>query len=157
MVDVVRDAIATELALIQRVVPLPLEPLGYGSDISCTTDLPEDMHEVDGFVALGEALYRRQDCPRGALPDDRNYGIALAEHLNRGTTDRELRELGAKIRSELQKDDRVDTVRVTVTPSSDGRTLLVQERITPVDARLGPFTLTLGVSSAGVVLEALGR
>lgn len=157
MADVVRDAIAAELALVERVMPAPVEPLGYGSDISCASDLHDDMREVSGILALGEALVRRLDCPRGALPDDRSYGIALSEYLNRGTGAAELREVGAKIRGELAKDDRVASVRVTVTPSPDGGTFAVQIRVTPIDAALGPFRLVLAVTSAGVVLEEIGR
>jgi hypothetical protein len=157
MSDVVRDAIATELALTTRVTTTPAGPFGYGADISCTTDLAEDMREVDGIEALAQALLRRQDCPRGMLADDLGYGISLTEYLNEGTTAQDLQTLGSKIRGELRKDDRVDAVLVIVDPSPDGTILRIRETITPVDPRLGPFSMTLAVTSAGVVLEAMER
>lgn len=157
MADVVRDAIAAELALIERLVPAPVEPLGYGSDISCTDDLDPDMREVDGLEVLVQALLRRQDCPRGALPDDRTYGISLSEYLNEGTTDADRRALGSKIRGELRKDPRVDFVVVTVTSNPDGSRLHIREVITPIDPRQGPFAMVLAVTSSSVVLEAMER
>lgn len=157
MADVVRDTIAAELALIERMVPTPAEPLGYGSDISCTDDLDPDMREVEGLEVLVQALLRRQDCPRGALPDDPSYGISLSEYLNEGTTDADIRALASKIRGELRKDDRVDVVVVTVTPNADGSRLRIREVITPLDPRLGPFAMVLAVTSSSVVLEAMER
>ena len=157
MTDVVRDAIATELADVERVASTPVAPFGYGSDLSCTSDLTDGMVEVEGFVVLGEALARRLDCPRGALPDDGTFGLSLSEYLNTGTTALELRELGSKVRGELKKDDRVATVRVTVTPSPTGQSMAVQIVVVPVDQTIGKFALTLGVTSSGVVLQAIAR
>lgn len=157
MSDVVRDAIAAELALIKRIVRTPAnDSIGYGTDISCVDDVAEDVREVSGLLVLAQALVRRLDCPRGSLPDDPNYGIALAEYLNHGVTAADLRSVASKVRGELVKDDRVGTIRVIVEMPST-TVMKVRIFVIPVDVRLGPFTLTLAVTSASVLMEALER
>lgn len=157
MTDAVRDAIAAAIAELERVTEVPSGPFGYGTDISCAGDLTETMEEVDGFstLALAQALVRRLDCARGQLPDDPDYGIDVRSYCNRGATTQDIRSLASRIRGEVTKDDRVDTATVTVTPSSTGDELGVKVAVTPYDARLGPFTLTLAVTSAAVLIEEL--
>lgn len=157
--NVVRTAIAAELALLTRVVDVPASPLGYGTDIVCTSDLDARMSEVDPFSTEGisQAIVRRLDCPRGALPDDADYGIDLRGMLNCGVTADEIRSLAGRIRSELQKDDRIDAAVVVVTPSSTGSSLSVSLTITPVDARIGGFRLIVAVTDAAVLLEEISR
>ena len=67
MTDAVRDAIAASIAALPRIVATPREPYGYGSDVSCGTDLDEDMKELDGFdpLVMKQAILRRLDTPRG--------------------------------------------------------------------------------------------
>ncbi len=157
MSAIVLDAIAAEVAMLTPDVAAPLEPLGYGSDVRCSSDLDERAEEVGGFstLALAEALVRRLDTPRGSLPDDPDYGLDVKGYCNRATTAAELLALAGQIRTELQKDDRVDLAAVMVAPSASGGTLAIQIRIVPVDPRLGPFALTLAASSAEVLLEAM--
>lgn len=152
-----QTAIDAELELLERVVAAPVAPFGYGSDLSCADDLAGTMEEVPGTstLVLAQALVRRLDCPRGALPDDPNYGKDIAAMLNRGLTTRELRDSAGQIRAELEKDDRVDRVAVVLTPESDGSGFSVQIAVTPIDHRVGSFSLTLAVTSAGVVLEEI--
>lgn len=155
---IVADAIASETALLTREVATPVAPFGWGTDISCDRDLDEAMPEVSGDLALAQALVRRLDCPRGALPDDGDYGIDLRANLNRGLTVTEVRGLAGSIRSELTKDDRVDTVAVTVTPTPTGESLRVSIQVTPRDPSLGgPFSLTLAVTDGGVLVEEMTR
>lgn len=155
MTDVVRDAIAEGIAELERVTETPTGALGYGTDISCERDLDGAMTEVSGLTVLAQALVRRLDCPRGQLPDDPDYGFDLRAALNRGLTDGQVRALAGQVRTELGKDDRLDRVVVTVEPTSTGSALRVDLRVTPVDRRLGPFRLTLAVSSAAVLIEEL--
>lgn len=156
-----RDAIAAELALLERVKSPPTAPFGYGYDLYCERDLREDMLEIDGnaqpqlFLAL--ALVRRLDCPRGSMPDDPHYGMDLRAYLNRGSTTQEIRTLAGRIRGELEKDDRVQSVVVQVTPDSTGRTLAVAIKITAVDPSVGGFDLILAVTSADVLIAELRR
>lgn len=154
---IVTDAIAAGLALETRAADFPVAPFGYGIDVSCTNDIDPRMSEVDPFspLALGEALVRRLDCPRGALPDDANYGLDLRGYCNRGTSTQDLRSLAGRARNELEKDDRVDSVTVIVTPSSTGDELDVTVAVVPLDPRIGDFLLVLSASDAGVLLKEI--
>lgn len=154
---IVHDTIAAELALLEQETDFPVAPFGYGSDLACASDLEAGMREVDGLSieALSQAILRRLDCQRGALPDDPDYGIDLRSYLNEGTTTAELRSLAGRIRNEVSKDDRVDRVTVTVAPTSTGSSLRVQLDVQPIDARIGGFSLTLTASSSALLLEEL--
>ncbi len=151
-----KAAIATELALLTLVTDFPVEPFGYGSDISGDSDLAADLSEVDAdsTLALAQAIVRRLDCPRGALPDDKNYGIDVRSYLNRGTTAAEIRQLGGQIRNEVLKDDRVESVVVTVQPNSTGSELRIELAIRPLSTA-GEFTLTLAATSAAILIEEI--
>jgi hypothetical protein len=153
----VKAQIARDLATLVQITDFPVAPFGYGSDISGDFDVDPTAREVKAFttLALAQALVRRLDCPRGALPDDKDYGVDLRSYCNRGVTANDLRSLGGQIKGELQKDDRVDTVTVRLAPSSTGTSLLVELAIRPVDARIGGFSLTLSASSASVLLEEI--
>lgn len=132
--------------------------LGYGTDLRCSSDLTEQMEEIEdpfSTLALAEAIVRRLDCPRGQLVDDPDYGLDLRSMCNRGMTADALRALGGQVRAELLKDDRIDLLGVTVRPSSTGKELRVELAVTPVDAHIGGFALTLAVTSAEVLLEEL--
>lgn len=157
MSEEVKNAIAAELATLTQTVDFPVEPFGYGSDISCAQDVDPLVREVDAFttLALAEALVRRLDTPRGSLPDDKDYGIDLRGLLNKGSVASDIQQLAGQVRAELAKDDRVDTLTVTVAPSSTGTVLRLEVAVQPVDAELGPFTLTLSASSASVLLEEI--
>lgn len=164
MSQIILDAIAADVALLTREIDPPTGPLGYGSDLSCADDLTESVDEVDGstVLALGQAIVRRLDCPRGGLPDasvpglaDRNYGMDLSSYCNRPTTTTEIRNLAGNIRQEVTKDDRIASVDVTVTPSPDGSSLAIDLHVTPVDPTLGQFAMTLSVTSAAVLLDAI--
>lgn len=156
MSDVVRDAIATELALVQRIAPAPLAPFGYGSDLSCAGDLTPTMESVDPFStrAIAESILRELDTPRGGLVDDPDYGLDLRGAVNRGMTAADVRSLAERVRTVAEKDDRVSRASVTVSPSPTGTTLRVEIRVTPVGA-LNPFRLTLAATSADVLIEEL--
>lgn len=153
----VKAQIARELAALTPVTDTPAGPFGYGSDISGDFDLSPTMREVPAFstLALAQALVRRLDCPRGAMPDDKDYGIDLRSYCNRGTTAASLRSLGGQIKSELSKDDRVSSLVVRVVPSPTGSSLAIEIAVQPVDASIGGFTLTLSVTSAAVVLDEI--
>jgi phage baseplate assembly protein W len=153
MSDVVRDAIAASIALETRIVATPSEPFGWGSDIACALALDPDVRELDGDdpQVLANAIIRRLDTPRGQLPDDPDYGIALRSMLSAGITDAGRRSISGRIYNEITKDERVDSLRVDVTPGDESLTIALT--VTPVEGE--PFTTTLAVTSAGVVLEAI--
>jgi len=155
--DEVKASIATQLATLVRTVDFPVAPFGFGSDIAGAADLDPNMRETNGLTtfALAEAIVRRLDCPRGALPDDKDYGIDLRSYVNRGVTAQDVRSLGGQIRSELSKDDRIDSTTVVLRPNSTGSILQIEIAVRPFDARLGGFNLTLSASSAAVLLEEI--
>lgn len=157
MSTLVKARIDEEVALLERTVDTPTAPFGYGTDISCDSDVDELARDVDGFttLALAQAAVRRLDCPRGALPDDANYGIDLRSYLNRPTTSQELLALGGQVRNELKKDDRIDTVTVRTETFNAGTEMRLKIAIRPFDPRLGGFSLTLAVTSAGIVVEEI--
>ncbi len=88
-------------------------------------------------------------------PDDQTYGIDLRSYLHRPTTRNELIGLGGQVRNELLKDDRLDTVTVTLRVTDGARTMRVEIAARPFDPNLGDFTLTLAVTSAEIVIEEI--
>jgi hypothetical protein len=152
------DAQLAELAERGRLVPQPGAELGYGSDLSCVSDLTEDLAEVDplSLRAIGEAAIRRLTTPRGSLPDDRDYGLDVRRYCNRATGAPELRELAGRCALELAKDDRIDSATVTATQDPLSYSLTLSVVISPASPTLNPFTLTFAVTSGSAVLEALG-
>jgi hypothetical protein len=129
------DEIAVETAILEASGPLavwpentttnkrpietvtPLVDLGYGSDLSCVDDVTESMSELDGsdITLVIQSNYRRLTTPRGSLPDDPYYGYDLAMLLNSGMTRVGIQGVADQIRAELEKDDRNDSIDVTLT------------------------------------------
>lgn len=153
----VQTAIDAGVADLDRVLDAPVEPFGFGSDLSCDSDLTEEMVELDGddVNLLVEACVRRLDCPRGGLPDDPDYGIDVRGMLNEGVPNYELATLGTRIRAELSKDDRIASVTASAVMAPDGRELTIAISVVPFAASVGGFALTLSVTSAEVIVTAL--
>jgi hypothetical protein len=151
----VENALAAELATLTRVVDPPTGDLGYGTDLSCTTDLDPQLAEVDpqSPQAIVEAVIRRYTTPRGSLPDDEdgNYGLDVRAHCNRGMTQVDLRALAGALQGEAQKDDRVLKANVSITADARARTLELSVRIIPADLRTRAFGFTFAVTSAEVL------
>lgn len=154
---VVTDAIAADLATLERVVDAPVGELGYGTDLSCVTDVTDDLAEVDpnSTTAIAESLLRRYSTPRGGLPDDPDYGCDVRGFANRGVTVAELRDLGGAARNEARKDDRVEDAEVIATSSQNGSVLAVSGKITPADPALGTFSFTFAVTGGQALLETI--
>lgn len=148
-------AIAAELAtLTERTADVPAAPLGYGTDLSCVTELADDAAEVDPMsrVAVAQAITRRLTTPRGALIDDPDYGFDVRQFANRGTTQLELRAVADQCRGECVKDDRVSAATITAFYDAALRKLTVSVQLDCVDPLLGVFTLTFGVAADGAAL-----
>lgn len=156
MNDTVSTAIATHLAELERVTATPAAPFGYGTDVSCTSDLSPTLELVDPFStrSIGEAIVRRLDCPRGALVDDADYGIDVSSFCNEPMTRQEIDALAGKIRAEVTKDDRIASAVVRVTSTPTGDELAISIVATPTDSARS-FELVLAVTSADVILEEL--
>jgi len=162
--DVLRDALAAGLATLQRIVATPTGPLGYGTDLSCASDIDPQLIETDpnSVIGIGESTFRRWDCSRGALPPDgkdaREYGRDIRGMLNRGTTDADLNATTSALGVEASKDDRIASITVRATPLGDSKkpTIEIAAMITPADPTLAPFQLVLAVDSSDVVIKAIG-
>lgn len=153
----VKAVIAEEIAKLRRLVSFPKSPFGYGSDISGAFDVDPSMAETDPNSTLGlaQSIVRRLDCPRGENPDSKDYGIGLRQTINRGITAEEVNSMGGQISGEISKDDRIDRARVVVTPSDGGRLLTIAIQVSPVDPRLGTFSLTLAATSASILIDSI--
>lgn len=152
----VTDALAAELAELERVTVAPSEPLYYGRDLSCVTDcdaLFSLTPPSQSPLVLAQAVTRRYLTPRGGLLDEADYGLDVRGYLNRGTVDTELRGLEARARLEALKDERVSDAEVEVTFSADYRELSLTVRLTPVDTRTRPFSFVVSVTDAQVLLD----
>jgi hypothetical protein len=147
------SAFSTQLAELTRIVAVPTGPLGYGTDLSCVTDLDPLLVEVDpnSPAAIVEAVIRRFTTPRGSLIDDPDYGLDIRSVLNRGMTQRDLRALAGALRGEAQKDDRVALADVQLTVSLPTREASVQVFITPEDSNLRDFSFTFAVTDGDVL------
>ena len=157
MNSTVQAALDQQLATLTREVDAPVAPLGYGTDLSCVTDLTEDLAEVDpnSVQGIAEALIRRLITPRGALPDDPDYGYDLRGLLNRGTTLAELRNASGQARSEVRKDDRVRDADVAASFTLGNSTLNVTIAVTPADPALDAFSFTFALTDTSVVIEVI--
>lgn len=157
MTDIVRDAIAEMIEDLEPTLPTPEEPFGYGTDLSCRDDLTATMESVDPFSveAIAESLARLYQTPKNTVPGAPGWGEDLRQYLNRGTTTHDIRAIAERARVAGEADDRIRSIAVKVTPSADGSTLAIAIRVRPRDIRLGPFTATLAVTSAAVILEEI--
>lgn len=157
MSDVVRDAIAAELALLTRVLPSPTGDLGFGSDLSCDTDLAEGMLELagDNRLVVAQSALRRYITPRGSIPDAPNDGLDLMAWVSRGTIADDIRALQGQMASEATKDDRVAVASAVATPSADGSRLSASVRLVPSDPKIAPFEMVVSVTSASALIEEI--
>lgn len=116
------DWIDAKIAGLTRRFAPSTAALYYGSDISCTSDVDELWSEVDaGSVrALGEALIRRLQTPRGMLFRDPAFGTDIRGMLHVGQTEQQIQALARLVEAECRKDDRVEAVTARVALSTSG-------------------------------------
>lgn len=157
---VVHDAIAEGLAELAVLQLPPVEPFGYGRDLSCITSLDRrltttDPDSTDGIL---EASIRAIITPRGTVPEDPDGGIDLRAEVNRAHTKAQLAALEARCKAEILKDDRLADAGVTLTPNPREFTLRVSIRLVPADPKLVAFTHVFAIDKAGdVILERLAQ
>lgn len=125
----------------------------FGVDTSCTNALRPGQR-VSGVRLVAEAAYRRLTTPRGMLrggEDEANYGFDLLETIGSVTTKSQAASIGGRIRNELLKDERIETVNVEVVVMTNGPSSMLDVTIEAV-TREGPFTLVLAVGELSVDL-----
>lgn len=154
---IVDDQIAAELLTLAPVLSTPVEPFGYGVDLSCTTELDPDLTEVEAtsVQAIAEALFRRLTTANGTLLDDADYGEDVTASLNAGTTVQSLQTFHSKVKGECEKDDRVDSVTVSSSLDTRTRVLTLSIQVVPQDPAVRTFTMTLAVTNGETLLEAI--
>jgi hypothetical protein len=149
------DDVKAQISELERLVPQPQEPLLFGRDLRCVTDLHEDMAETDpeSPEGIGEAVLRRWTCPRGQNADDPNYGHDVRRLLNRATTRDELLAEAGLLRAEAEQEETVDTCLVALTADSLGREITITGQIFPKDPTIDPFKLVAVVTDGEAMLE----
>lgn len=114
-----------------------------GSDLSCVQDIDPGGLEVSEKLCLVQAIARRLMTPRGRLIDDSNYGYDLSQWLGADIGPAELAQIRTFAQAECLKDERVQSVTITVTFQAAVNILLVQVALV---AAQGPFQFVLAVS-----------
>lgn len=163
MNQTLQDAIDEGLAALTPVQTAPTPPLGYGQTISCAGDLDPYHTTITGTRVIAEAIARRWDCPRGALPPDgrdaQDYGVDLVGYIHAGVTTRELLGLKARLEQEALKDDRIFAIEVKLAIQRQAGALValqIDARVTPYGSAAKPFALVLVASSSGIIMQAIG-
>lgn len=156
------EAFATELAVLAtepRMVPTPVPgaPLGYGTDLSCVTDVTADFAEVDptSVRAIGEAIIRRLISKRGSVLDDPNYGTNVREWLNHPFGPDTLQTYRDAVVTETLKDDRVASATCAIALDLLTKRMRIGLRIEPANPTLRVFTLTFAVTDSAVLIESI--
>src|SRR5262245_61811739 len=94
----------------------------FGRDLSCSTSIRSGRF-VSGARLVAEAAYRRLTTPRGMLrgsEEEQNYGIDVTELVGSATSPATVATLQGRIRAELEKDERIESVNVTIIASTRG-------------------------------------
>lgn len=125
-----------------------------GKDISCTTSIRTGRY-VTGPRLVAEAIYRRLTTPRGMLrggEEEANYGLDLTDLIGSVSTRADAAALPGRIRSEIEKDERIIDANVTVVETTEGvgKSFLVT---IVAETNDGPFTL--GLSADEVTVDIL--
>jgi hypothetical protein len=127
-----------------------------GKEVSCTKSLKTGQY-VTGPRLVAEAIYRRLTTPRGILrggEEEANYGLDLAALVGSVRSKSDIASLPAQIEAEIRKDDRVETVTVSILETTTTAALRSFTISFAVTTGAGPFTLVLGADA--VTVELLG-
>lgn len=130
----------------------------FGRDISCTDSLKTGRYAT-GLRLVAEACYRRLTTPRGSLrggEDEQNYGFDLKQFVGTTNAKAVAASLPGRIKNELTKDERVETVEVDVLVSSDGigSTFTITIEVGTAD---GPFELQIAITDVTVALLGISE
>jgi hypothetical protein len=115
----------------------------FGVDLAGILDVGSTLVLTSGRRALAEAILRRLTTPRGSLFYDFDYGFDLRQFISAPEPQPGFLEM--QVRTEVEKDERVESVEVETTFISETLTA----RLTVTDAD-GTFKLTLAVTNLTV-------
>jgi hypothetical protein len=154
MIDVVRETIEAETALLTQEQDPSNAQLDYGKDIACDFDVDANWSELDADdpQVVINASVRRLITERGSNPDDPNYGLNVVAYLSRPLKAVDIAELEGLAKLELQKDDRVllATVRAELT---DLKTMALFVRLELNNPRVKVPSFTLRLTTSTIALE----
>ncbi len=153
------DDIRVQLAALPRIVNPSDDALGYGVDLSCITDLTEDMAETDPESPEGilEWCIRVLTTDRDSIPDAPGLGWNVRRLLNRAYTPPELEAQEGLAAQALEGDDRIDRVDLTLEINRSKREVKVTFRIYPKSLALQPFDAIAVVTDGGALVELLRK
>jgi hypothetical protein len=158
--DIVRDTIASLIAVLQVESSTAVAPFGYGRDLVCVDDIDPQLAETDpdGLESFAQDLYHRLTTARGSLPDDPNFGFDVRALLSKGLTQADIRSAVTQIEGELQKDDRgvAYEVELTQTGSLAIPSWLLRITVTPADGS-STFDLVLAVTGGEALLQEITK
>lgn len=130
-------------------------PVDYGRDTSCMGSLRTGRF-VTGARLVAESVYRRLTTPRGMLRGGEAeliFGIDLTDLIGDTNPRVVAATLPGRVRSEIEKDERILSVDVTVLETTSGG--LTSFTVT-VDAVTGAGPFSLQLLASAVSVELLG-
>jgi hypothetical protein len=127
----------------------------YGVDYSTfladgTVDLDPSFKVISGQNSVRQGILRRFMTPAGSLPDDRNAGYDILNHLNKQLRQTDLYQIKVAMEREALKDERVYSCLVKVEWSPRESKLTCSFSI---DTMFGTFAFVL--TSDQLTVEAL--
>ncbi len=125
----------------------------FGRDTWCLDELKTGRW-VTGPMLVAQAFYRRLRTPRGVLRGgeaEENYGLNLPGLIGASNPKTLAATLPGKILAEGKKDERIDSVEVTLVSTTVGPATTFDITIVGQTA-LGPFTLVVRASAVTVAL-----
>jgi hypothetical protein len=124
----------------------------FGLDGSTYPDLDPSFAPLLGLRAIGEALARRFETPRGLLPYDPDYGLDLRAWIGEDFDPRTTFQLRAQIEAEAEKDERILSATASVDASHAAQTLTIQLSVSTAE---GSFALTLAIDRVSAAVLSL--
>lgn len=120
----------------------------FGSDVSTFPDLDPTFSPITGRRAVGEAIARRLETPRGGgLFYNPAYGYDLRSAMNSAQSPSSLAAIAAAVENEAVQDERVSAATATVT--LDNATNIMRVSLA-LETAEGPFALVLAISAVSV-------
>lgn len=129
----------------------------FGRDVWCG-DSRSTGRYASGWQAMALAAYRRLTTPRGMLDggeEEADYGLDIEEELlGEHHSDGLVASLKSKVRAELLKDERFQSVTCEITVSEEGPVVTYLVQVDAVTA-LGSFQIVVSVSEVTTALVGL--
>lgn len=115
----------------------------YGTDWLCGAELDPTGREIEGVDVVAQPLLHRLETRQGTLvDDDPDYGDDLTELVSEGLDAADLLQIGRRVESQFERDERVSTARAQVTARNtpDGYALEVDAQVELVSGGTLSFT-----------------